>query len=38
VIQVAMAKAIELERLGVTVPHFGDYALSLLRSLGATRG
>ena len=37
VIQVAMAKGNELERLGVTVPHFGEYALSLLREIGAPR-
>ena len=37
VIQLAMAKGSELERLGVTVPHFGEYALSLLREIGAPR-
>ncbi|HUO95966.1 MAG TPA: TetR/AcrR family transcriptional regulator [Steroidobacteraceae bacterium] len=37
VIQVAMAKGNELERLGVTVPHFGEYALSLLREIGTPR-
>ena len=37
VIQLAMAKGNELERRGVTIPHFGAYALALLRDLATPR-
>ena len=35
VIQLAMAKSADLGRLGISIPDFGEYALSLLRSVGA---
>jgi len=37
VIQLAMAKGADLTRLGIPIPDFGEYALSLLRSVGAPR-
>jgi AcrR family transcriptional regulator len=37
VIQLATAKGADLARLGIPVPDFGEYALSLLRSIGAPR-
>jgi TetR/AcrR family transcriptional regulator len=37
VIQLAMAKGSDLARLGITIPDFSEYALSLLRSVGAPR-
>ncbi len=35
VIQLAMAKGTDLTRIGVSIPDFSEYALSLLRSIGA---
>lgn len=37
VIQLAMAKGSDLARLGIAIPDFSEYALSLLRSVGAPR-
>jgi AcrR family transcriptional regulator len=37
VIQLAMAKGADLSRLGIAIPDFSEYALSLLRSVGAPR-
>lgn len=37
VIQLAMAKGADLTRLGIVIPDFGEYALMLLRSVGAPR-
>jgi AcrR family transcriptional regulator len=35
VIQLAMAKGSDLTRMGISIPDFSEYALSLLRSVGA---
>jgi AcrR family transcriptional regulator len=37
VIQLAMTKGAELARFGITIPDFSEYALTLLRSIGAQR-
>jgi TetR/AcrR family transcriptional regulator len=37
VIQLAMAKGSDLARLGISIPDFNEYTLSLLRSVGAAR-
>jgi AcrR family transcriptional regulator len=38
VIQLAMAKGSDLTRIGISIPDFSEYALSLLRSVGAPPG